>query len=70
MISVTTEAPEKTDTAPVSAEQVEGEVQTNDTAPVSAEQVEEEVQRNNTVPVSKHRHEIMARWRCIVSQFC
>ena len=35
MISVTTQAPEKTDTAPVSAEQVEEEVQINDTAPVS-----------------------------------
>ena len=52
MISVTTEAPEKTDTAPVSGEQVEEEVQMNNTAPVSAEPVDEEVQMKDTAPVS------------------
>ena len=42
MISVTTEALEKTDE----------EVQTKDTAPVSAEPVDEEVQMKDTAPVS------------------
>ena len=42
MISVTTEALEKTDE----------EVQTKDTAPVSAKPVDEEVQTKDTAPVS------------------